>query len=136
MALVIPTNEVDTALKNRRHDIVTVINEVVFEDGDHQPFMCMLGTYVSSEGSISMDFFAISGVRKLRIWGGSSKTMIALAFSGAFSSSLTQLIASLNVEKSLSLRPQYFVAHQSAFARCSRSTRSLLSVARRDEAAT
>ena len=34
--------EINAALKNKQYGIVTVIGEVVFEGGDHQPFMCML----------------------------------------------------------------------------------------------
>lgn len=34
--------EINAALKNKDHDIATVIGEIQFEDGDQQPFMCML----------------------------------------------------------------------------------------------
>jgi len=34
--------EINAALKNKQYGIITVIGEVVFEGGDHQPFMCML----------------------------------------------------------------------------------------------
>ena len=34
--------EINAAIKNKHFKIVTVIGEISFEGGDHQPFMCML----------------------------------------------------------------------------------------------
>ncbi len=34
--------EINAALKNKKHEIVTVIGAIEFEAGDEQPFMCML----------------------------------------------------------------------------------------------
>jgi len=34
--------EINAALKNEKQNIVTVIGEILFESGDHQPFVCMI----------------------------------------------------------------------------------------------
>jgi len=34
--------EINAALKNEKQNIVTVIGEIHFESGDHQPFVCMI----------------------------------------------------------------------------------------------
>ena len=34
--------QINTATKDQRHGIVTVTGDIIFERGDHQPFMCMI----------------------------------------------------------------------------------------------
>lgn len=34
--------QINAALKNEQHQIVTVIGEIMFEGGEHQPFTCMI----------------------------------------------------------------------------------------------
>ena len=34
--------QINAALKNRKEEVVSVIGEIMFESGDHQPFMCMI----------------------------------------------------------------------------------------------
>ena len=35
---------VNAAMKARNSDVVTVLGELEFESGDHQPFVCMIST--------------------------------------------------------------------------------------------
>ncbi|MEO0809665.1 MAG: hypothetical protein AAFW82_03305 [Pseudomonadota bacterium] len=37
--------QINAAIKNQQQEIVTVIGEIMFESGDHQPFMCMISHY-------------------------------------------------------------------------------------------
>ncbi len=34
--------QVNAAMKNEKYQVVTVMGELVFEKGDHQPFVCLI----------------------------------------------------------------------------------------------